>query len=285
MHSHDLAKLHAFEDIFAGPTGLVGERATALYDAEKHHRETAIDQWSIWTRTVDAFFDFYIQTLTDSKCVGSAVLSACFISSFWRLRSSHALLFDGYYEDASALLRAVWENVRHLAAVRGGTIKIEDIWDMGFGFAAMSPEDRKKREKAQRSRFEQKIEDYHAALLDPQEWKYLKTAYEVTHKDVHRSELAMLSLVSAWQQGMGMRLFPAYDKNAASRVVNLTVFLMWATTRLLHHFYNGGVPSSDWEKRFSALDAHFAWQLSGMKSVLPRLESCFMHYIEKVMPL
>lgn len=285
MTPDELARLHKFEDVFAGPTGIVGERATSLHDAEAEHRQTAINQWTIWIRTLDSFFDFSIHTLSQANSQPSPLLSACFVSSFWRLRSSYTLLLNGYYEDASALLRAVWENVRHMAAARGGAIRFEAIWDLAPDFAAMPPEAQRKHRKSQRSKFEQAIEDYHAAKLDASQWKALKQAYEVTHSDVHRSELAMVALISTFHKGDGMRLFPAYDREASSRVANLTVFLLWAMARLLHHFYDGRLPSGDWEKRFRALDEHFAWQVSGFGSVLPHLEVCFKHYMERVLPL
>lgn len=285
MTPEESARFKKFEDVFAGPTDIVGERATLLYEAEDKHRQAFINQSNIWTHTLDSFLDFYVQTLSQANHHNSPSVSACFISSFWRFRSSYTLLLNGYYEDASALLRALWENVRHLAVARSGAIRFEAIWDVAPGFAAMSPEEQRKHIKSQRSKFETSIEDYHAAKLDAGEWKALKSAFEILHSDVHRSELAMITLISAAHKGDGMRLFPVFDKEASSRVANLTVFLLWAMTRLLHHFYQGKLPDGDWETRFRALDEHFTWQVSGLSAVLPHLEACFKHYMERILPL
>lgn len=129
-------------DCFRGPTGVSGDKLLQLDDIERDHKATLYSKVGGYATLMDAFLDFYVQTHQEScghDARRSAFKVAFFLATLWRFRASEIIFWKGYYYDAAAHLRAIFENIFFYGAVRNGYLGELTLFDIpGLSQAGLS---------------------------------------------------------------------------------------------------------------------------------------------------
>src|SRR6266404_2225400 len=88
--------------------GMSSERVFGLGEIEKAHAVSLFEMNSGYAAMMDAFLDFYLQTL-EEFCEHpqrpTPYVRTLFLATFWRFRAAHIIFWKGYYFDAASLLR------------------------------------------------------------------------------------------------------------------------------------------------------------------------------------
>ncbi len=284
MQSELESKLGRLEDAFAGPNGVCGERVLALIEMEDRHSNALIGTFRGYVRLMDAFFDFFIQTMMEShKQPVPPLLSAIYLSNFWRLRASHSAFWRGYYYDASALLRGVWENVLYVGAAAHGSIHLNELFELPSGIDVKDTEALSKALHRRNQSVDSKIRSVMIGKdsgLDQAHQSTLRMVYRILHKHVHRSEFNVSDVADRLLRGETVGLFPKLDLDRASTFANITQLIAWSSVRLLPLLAPAGSLTDDWAFRYGVLDDSFAFFIDGVKQKLPPLGIAFEEFIK-----
>lgn len=255
---------------FSGPSGIVGEKLLALTEIENQITEQLIGTFHGYVRLMDAFFDFYIDSLQNLTSIkkwteNRAILTVIHVPTFWRFRSSYLLFWKGYFIDATSLLRAVLENVFNIAALNHNIITIDDI----IGHIKVD-------NKSNNLSYEEIIRliNQHSKTCDNKvisflmgkesglsdsSIKHLKSLRRTLHNSVHKSKLTISQIYSPFIRGeYPLSIFPKIDEESSSMYMNISQFIGWITLKtfpLLQSSENK-FPLK-WQEKYKVLDESF----------------------------
>lgn len=220
---------------------------------------------------MDALLAFYIETFEhvaarrDSKWPEMThVLTVVHIANFWRLRASYLLYKNGYFVDAGSLLRAVFENVLQIAAVKLDIITIDEV------FGKLKTEDAKNLTKEEIERLIRKYtfesDSKVKALLVGEDSglsadtiEDFKTFTRLLHTAVHKAKLNIMWYYGPWVRGeSSLPIFPIYNEDLAVFYMNYSWFIGWMALRTfpLLQMDDGEFPLS-WREKYQVLDESF----------------------------
>lgn len=277
------------EDTFAGAEGICGERCLALQEAEREHLDRLLPHVAGYTRLMDAFFDFYLQTLREAHEHTPAVNAftyALFIATFRRFRASYNIFWDGYYKDAASHIRAVIENVLYYGAVVHKYIPLTALYQAEY---STDPKDLSMGEalkilRKHRVKLDRDIRDKMLGKKSGMEEMLsarLRQSLDVLHSHVHRAESSILEIFNDFHQRKGVRLMPVADAHKASVFVNVSHFAAWCCVRVLPFVSESRRFTSDWRIRYQTLDESFDFFNGGFEGHLADLGQAYRHFIER----
>lgn len=277
------------EETFAGPSGICGERCIELSEAERDHLDSLLPQLGGYTRLMDAFFDFYLQTLREAHEHTPAVNAftcALFIATFRRFRASYKIFWDGYYNDAASHIRAVIENVLYYGAVLHKHIPLTALYQAKY---STEPKDLSMSEalkilRKHRVKLDRDIRDTMLGKksgLEELHSDRLRQSLDVLHSHVHRAESSILEIFNDFHQRKGIRLMPVADAYKASVFVNVSHFAAWCCVRVLPFISESRRFTSDWRTRYQTLDESFSFFNDGFEGHLADLGQAYRHFIER----
>ena len=160
---------------------------------------------------MDAFFDFYLQTLREAHEHTPAVNAftyALFIATFRRFRASYNIFWDGYYNDAASHIRAVIENVLYYGAVVHKYIPLTALYQAEY---STDPKDLSMGEalkilRKHRVKLDRDIRDKMLGKKSGMEEMLsarLRQSLDVLHSHVHRAESSILEIFNDFHQRKG----------------------------------------------------------------------------------
>jgi hypothetical protein len=273
------------EDGFAGPKGIVGERAVELNNAEQRHELVLVGTFRGFVRLMDSFFDFYIQTLIEGHALDDpphTLYSATCYATFRRFRAAYLIFWRGYPDEASALLRAVWENVLYLGAAMHKVIRLEDLLDSKTDPSGVSREQFKKAVRGQRRALEKKIREDFLRRGFQKHIKTLENALSTLHFHVHRGESTIIDTTLRHLRSQPVPVFPEADSRRASSFCNVGMFLGWCMSRLLAGLNNPAKLSAGWTNRYLLLDESFKGAIASFASTeLKDMGVAFQEFISQ----
>lgn len=258
-------------ETFQESSGIVGERLLKLRDVEVQLTQDLLGRFHGYVNLMDAFLDFYIETLQKSAARRDSkwpeitpVFTAIQIASFWRFRASYLIFWDGYFIDAVSLLRAIFENVLQIAALKLRIITIDDV----FGKLKTNQSKKLSEEKihkiirkhvfaSDKIVYSQMIGEHSG--LSPEAIKKFRVFVRLLHNSVHKSKLNLLLYYGPWLRGeRSLPIFPKYDEDPASLYTNMSLFIGWMVVRTLPllQIYDSEF-SDNWYKKYQILDESF----------------------------
>jgi hypothetical protein len=226
---------------------------------------------------MDAFLDFYLQTQLESCDHGTsrnAFEVALFQATFWRFRASEIIFWRGYYYDAAAHLRAIFENIFYYGAVRNGYVGELSLFDIP-GLSQQGLSDREKRKlvaRHQRSITElvrKRMIGSDSGLSDGDQ-EIIQSVIRSLHSHVHRTESTFVDLYFRLVGGEPVRLIPEVDLEKASQFMNMSVLAGWSLTRLLPSLSQKELFTEQWRHRYEVLDESFAFYLADFDKPIAR---------------
>lgn len=262
---------HRIEETFRGPSGIVGERLLKLKNVESQIFEYMLERFSGYVRLMDAFLDFYIETLQNvatrerSKWTTMiSVLSGIHIPTFWRFRASYLIFWDGYFIDAVSLLRAILENVLQISALKHEIITLDEV------FGKLKSEDSKNLSEEEaykliRKNIKKSDTKVYSQLigknsgLSANAIKDLETFFRLLHNAVHKSKLNFLWFWGPWSRcERGFPIFPKYNEDTATLYTNSSMFIGWMVTRTFPLLQiNPKEFPKNWHSKYQVLDESF----------------------------
>lgn len=259
------------QQTFRGPTGISGDRLLELESIEKDHRFKLVSQSAGYATLMDAFLDFYLQTQQeawahDPPPTPTAV--GIFLATFWRFRSGYIIFWNGYYFDAAAHLRSVFENILYYGAVLNGYLTETSLFDIS-GFDNSLPWSKMERLAFEhQQRIAKLVKSKMIGLdsgLSQSDQDGLRTFLGLLHSHVHRAESNVISIMMEGAKGMPISLIPPVDPEKASIFMNTSVWAGWALTRLLPFLSKPHLFSESWHGRYRVLDDSFAQYLGSFE--------------------
>jgi len=277
------------EDTFAGPNGICGERGIDLRRAESDHLAQLLQSTGGYVRLMDAFFDFFLHTLNEAHEHTprvNAFAYAIFIATFRRFRASYNVFWDGYYRDASALLRAIIENVLYYGAYLHGYIALHELYQTELPIPAseMPLKEFFKHARKHRFKLDKKIRLKmlgDESFQDQKQRDHLNLVLGTLHTDVHRSESNIVEIMNQFVKEKGTYLMPHADPELASSFANVSYFAAWCCVRLLPFISSPRLFTDDWKNRYTILDDSFAFYNKGLTGHLAELGEAYEHFIRK----
>lgn len=272
------------ENTFKGPGGIIGERRIELINIENEIFRKMAKRFNSYACLMDSFFDFHIETF--KQCTARRditlpelleVVLAIHIPSFWRFRSSYMIFWKGYYIDALSLLRAVFENILQISALKlniiscdevRGNLKDEDLKDIS--------ED-KELKLIQKYAFkaDKKVRSYiigDKSGLSIDNKYYLDNFLKVLHSSVHKCKLnLLLHMEPQSNTKIHFPVFPKYDENIASLYMNSSWPIAWLFLRTFPLLQlNDSEFSSNWHKKYKVLDEVFEESICSLPKVIEK---------------
>jgi hypothetical protein len=264
-------------DTFRGPTGVSGDKLLQLDQIERDHMQSLYSKAGGYATLMDAFFDFYLQTHLESCDHGSsrnAFEIAFFQATLWRFRASEIIFWRGYYYDAAAHLRSIFENIFYYGAVRNGYVGELSL----FEIPSLSQEDLSDKEKSRlvavhqrriASLVRKKMIGTESGLT-PGDQEIIQKVIASLHSHVHRAESSFVDLYFRLVQGEPVRLIPEVELEKASQFTNMSVLAAWSLTRLLPSLSKKELFTEQWQHRYDVLDESFAFYLADFEKPIAR---------------
>lgn len=285
MNSNKIAKWqHRIEKKFCGELGVVGERLLKLKSIENQLAEELIKKFSGYVCLMDAFLDFYLETLqivarrTSSKWIEvKAVMTGIHVPTFWRFRAGYIIFWDGYFIDALSLLRAIFENILQIVALEFGIISVDEVFGKLKVENSRNLTDneihrliRKYTRNSDRNVRTQIIGE--KSGLSSTAVEDLRVFERLLHSSVHKSKLDIVWYYGPWLRGeRGLPLYPEYSEDRATLYINFSMFIGWMVSKTfpllqikVKEF------SDDWYSKYRILDKSFEEAIAGFPKRLGR---------------
>lgn len=272
------------EKTFCGQSGVVGERLLRLSLIENQLAKKLNYQFSGYLCLMDAFLDFYLETLQNvasrksSKWTeAKAVITGIHVPTFWRFRASYLIYWDGYFIDALSLLRAIFENVLQIVALESGIISSDEV----FGKLKVEESqnltddeiDKLIRKYTQKSYAKVRAHLIgHKSGLGSTAIKDLKVVEKLLHSSVHKSKLDIVWYYGPWVRGKrNFPIYPEYNEDRATLYINFSMFTAWMLSKtFLLLQINDKEFSYKWYSKYQILDKSFKEAIAGFPKRLGR---------------
>lgn len=272
MNKERIAKWQKrIDDAFVGKGGIVG--GDHLMDLIKHEQAMSrhlMRHFRGYLRLMDAFFDFYVETLRKTSAREETkwpekiiIFTLTHVATLWRFRASYSCFWNGYYEDAKGLLRAVLENALAIAALQWQIIEIKELFGDGASLQRSNLSE-EKIYKLIRKRISECDKKVRSAMiggtsgLSSAAQKDLDLFVQGLHMAVHKGQTNFLWGFKKWVYKEPLPFFPPWDESLASLYVNSSAFLGWMTVRTLPLLeLESGEFSGHWQGRYKVLDESF----------------------------
>lgn len=254
------------EEAFRGPSGVIGERLLKVHAAEQRVEASAIAELKGFVTIGDALFDFALHSLdilSQPVRVYHLLRNPLFVACVSRLRASYKLFWMGYYFDAVALLRGIFENVVHLTADANGWVELSAWIDTeGIDLDGTQREITRAMHR-RRQRFSQ-VADGHVfkaqSGLSPEDQSELSNMLDLMHSHVHRTEMHLVHLIADVRAtGHPASPLPSWSLHKGSHYANVVLAVGWMLTRLLSFAIPVSQRSESWQFRRNTLDESLGW--------------------------
>jgi hypothetical protein len=256
---------------FMGEGGIVG--GDHLMDLTKHEEAMSkhlMRQFRGYLRLMDAFFDFYVETLRETSRREETkwpdkiiVFTLTHVATLWRFRASYSCFWKGYYEDARSLLRAVLENAFLIAALQRQIIEIKELFGDGASLQRSNISEEKiyKLIRKRISECDKKVRSTmigHSSGLNSEAQQDLDLFVQGLHMAVHKSQTNFLWGFKKWFYKEPLTFFPPWDESLANLYLNSSSFLGWMILRTLPLLQlEDGEFSDHWMTRYQVLNESF----------------------------
>lgn len=262
------------EATFRGPGGIVGERSLALSYYEKQHPLQMLPHLWGFTALMDASQDFLIETLELASMLPPAPdlwNYSARVATFRRLRVALNVFWQGYYHDASALLRSVIDNALLFAALETGLIAHDDFFPPDAG-QLTHDELRKQLEKRRRDAdrtLRERLWGIQSGLpTDTQ--ASLREYISLKHLDVHNCETSTVHLFTdAIRDKQWPSVFPVHDENTHSYFANSCICVGWMLIRVFPLGIKAKPYPDAWHAKWKVLDESFDYVLEQLAAKYP----------------
>ncbi len=274
---NEIDKVQKWQDkiieTFKGPSNICGEKIFILKKEEDKIKNFLLKNLKGFFFIMDAFFDFSIETLQNLTKIKrlkwpkkAPIITVIQVVTFWRFRASYIAFYNGYYIDATSLLRAIYENVLLIAALRLNLIEIDDV------FGKLKIEDSKEFSEKEIENLirkynresESKINSYFfgkGSGLSSFAKKHLKIFKMNLHNSVHKCKVNFFYYYGNWSKRQkNLPIFPEYNEDLASFYTNSCMFIAWIVLRTLPFL----------QVKYKILDESFREMIEGFPKPLGR---------------
>lgn len=276
--------VNRIDKAFVGKDGIVG--GDHLMDLIKHEQAMSqhlMRQFRGYLRLMDAFFDSYVETFRETSGREETkwpekiiVFTLTHVATLWRFRASYSCFWNGYYEDAKGLLRAVLENALTIAALQWQTIEIKELFGDGASLQRSNLSE-EKIYKLIRTRISKCDKKVRSAIIGPGSGlssaaqRDLGLFVQGLHMAVHKGQTNFLWGFKKWVYKQPLPFFPPWDESLASLYLNSSAFLGWMILRTLPLLqFEDGEFSDRWLKRYQVLDESFREMVADFSKTLGR---------------
>lgn len=241
-----------------------------LADAETNHQNRMNERGAGFRTLILSYQDFAIRTLEEAPQHGNLVNVYNFAlnwAALRRMRCCWIVYSDGYYNDAGALLRGVFEITMYLSCVLSGRFRFSRMHDVELDIDKVSEEQFRKAARKRHQELAREIREQvygEASGLSCSQRKSIETLLWLHHSHVHRSESSVIQEVLEivkTQQPPPVR--PEFELERASRFCNPAVLAAWTHIRVLRYLSVPSQFSDGWRVRFNVLDAAFRAYVDG----------------------
>ena len=183
------------------------------------------------------------------------------IPTFWRLRASYIIFWQGYYVSAAGLLRGVIENLFTIIAVGNNLISEND--------ALMYYTDMSEKGEITYEEMNKRIRKTNSIIANALYGKDSKLSYKTKkiikdtimktlHNCVHKSSNAIALYARDWINGTPFPMFPKYHQDLSRLYLNTAFLFGWIFVRTLPLLQlEENKFSKGWKKKYQILDELF----------------------------
>jgi hypothetical protein len=253
---------------FSGPNNIIGENTYLIDEQEKTNSLISNSKFRGYTVLMDSFFDFYLETLNNLNSRQPdkwnelvTVYTTNLVVAFWRLKASYNLFWQGYFFDATSLLRTIFEISMEISALYSKTIKLEDIFYKKHD-QSLSEEEIRKSYANQSANTSKKVTDSiigkDSGLSDETKKTFI-IFKDLLHKSIHNSRLAFFSYYREWREGKrSLPILPTFDETHATLYTNYTAPICWMIVRALFLLQvEENEFSEEWQNKYKVMDESF----------------------------
>jgi len=226
-------------DTFRGPNGLVGERVRQIDLVELTIADGASTDLAGIMTLMDAFQDLIFQVAEECPpelIRSSGIKWTMLAATFQRFRFSLSGFYKGYYLDAAASLRAVFENVMYLGALLNGHINDWDIYPK-IDPKTMNDDEIDALAEKTRRQLERKLRVNmfgSGSGLSKDDQEEIDRFLKLIHLHVHRTQSSIIYMFSDWHDKVAVpSFFPRRNLRHASVFGTTAVFVGWCYLRCL----------------------------------------------------
>lgn len=285
MNSEKVARWQSrIKKTFCGELGVIGEQLLKLKSVENQLAEELIERFSGYVCLMDAFLDFYLETIQNVASRKSSewaeiktVITGIHVPTFWRFRASCLIFWDGYFIDALSLLRAIFENILQIVSLESGIISIDEVFGKLKVEESRDLSDkeihrliRKYTRNSDRKVRTQIIGE--KSGLSSTAVEDLKVFERLLHSSVHKSKLDIVWYYGPWLRGeRGFPLYPEYSEDRATLYINFSMLIGWMLSKTFPLLQIKVKEFSDnWYSKYRILDKSFEEAIAGFPKRLGR---------------
>ncbi|MEP7338485.1 MAG: hypothetical protein ABI977_12175 [Acidobacteriota bacterium] len=280
--------VNRIKDTFRGPSGISGHRVLLLHDMEKAHAEALIKIRGGYAVILDAFTDFFIQTIEEAykhSPQPSAFRFGLFIASLQRFRSSYNTFWDGYYNDAAAHLRPLFENLLNYGAMINGFITEKELFEgpQNTNLSGLTFKQQQRSFYKHHSTLSKNVQNMMIGSLSglsQTDQENLNITIGILHSHVHRAESTQFKIVFDAIKQKPITYLPILDEQVAGNYIFTSIYACWAITRILPFLSQPHLFTDQWQERYKVLDQSFqVWATDEAKDI----DEAFMRFMNSRM--
>lgn len=280
--------------------GVVGNRhLPAIFELEDTSGAWFVETFKGHRVLKDAFMDFYADTVM--TCFDAIRLHGYPADSLWYgfLLQNHRTLFmshrtaeclalKGYWFDAFALLRNVFQQTLRFAAIANGFsnfARSEGIEDI----QAAVPWSDREFQRVHRARLAEEVRIERWAFgeqsdLSDRAKQQLDKLRKLFNRQVHGFRLSSHAVGARWlyREGEVFSLGPLPDEDAAANFMNRSDAIAWCTLRLLPFLQaqDRRFPN-EWRNKWTVLDESFRYSVEGLGRLGKPIAEATIELVEK----
>ncbi|MBI4636284.1 MAG: hypothetical protein HY727_08040 [Candidatus Rokubacteria bacterium] len=272
-------------EIAGDPIGLLALRKRE--ESERAITAATVDHYWGLVALGDAIHQFYSDTLLEvaPRLIDGTAATTEYISAQWHLVSfgRYAAAFDlfrrGYYFEAAALARGLWETALTLAALKRGVVNVDQLFGGPLGADGSSA----KEMQVRMMRVDKQIQSaliWKNSQLSQSGRDAVETFLTLVNAATHKSKLHLALNLSRIRQGKAIALFPTFDAKYTEGSANILFLATWCLMATIS-YVEGLLPRApgQWSERYRKVMLAFS---EGISPAPSRVTQRFAEVVDRV---